>query len=99
MQFIELYLIYLQTKIRIKLHKDSHNALIIRHCDKIKWKLTQTRKRKRRQVDITSKERKRVWFTKFYAENENTTQIDNSMTNKNLKKTLHEKWKRFWNEY
>ncbi len=59
-QFIELYLAYLQTKFKMKLHEDSHNALIIKHCDKIKRKLIRTRKRKRRQVDITSKERKRV---------------------------------------
>ncbi len=59
-QFIELYLAYLQTKFKMKLHEDSHNALIIKHCDKIKRKLIRTRRRKRRQVDITSKERKRV---------------------------------------
>jgi hypothetical protein len=99
MQLIELYLTYLQTKIKMRLHEDSHNVLINKHCDNIKHKLIQTRKRKRSQVDITSKERKRVWFAKFYAENESTTQNDNSMTNKNLKKTLHDKWKRFWNEY
>jgi hypothetical protein len=73
MQFIELHLTYLQTKIKIKLHEDSYNVLIIKHCDKIKRKLIQTRKRKHRQVDITSKERKRVWFAKLCAENENTT--------------------------
>jgi hypothetical protein len=99
MQFIELHLTYLQTKIRIKLHEDSHNALIIKHCDRIKRKLTQARKRRRCQVDITSKERKRVWFAKLCAQNESTTQDDNSMTNKSLKKTLHDKWKRFWSEY
>jgi hypothetical protein len=60
MQFIELHLTYLQTKIKMKLHEDSHNALIIKHCDRIKRKLSQARKRKRRHVDITSKERKRV---------------------------------------
>jgi hypothetical protein len=54
MQFIELHFAYLQTKIRMRLHEDLNNALIIKHCDKIKRKLTQTRKRKRRQVDITS---------------------------------------------
>ncbi len=97
MQFIELHLTYLQTKIR--LHEDSHNVLIIKHCDKIKCKLIQTWKRKRRQIDITSKKRKRVWFTKLCVENEITTQIDNSMTNKNFKKTLYNKWKRSWNEY
>jgi hypothetical protein len=99
MQLIELHLAYLQTKIRIRLHEDSHNALIIKHCDRIKRKLTQTRKRRRRQVDITSKERKRVWFAKLCAENESTTQDDNSMTNKNLKKTLHDRWERSWSEY
>jgi hypothetical protein len=99
MQFIELHLAYLQTKIRMRLHEDSHNALIIKHCDRIKRKLIQTRKRKRRQVDITSKERKRAWFAKLCAENESTMQNDNSMTNKSLKKTLHDKWKRFWSEY
>jgi ribosome-associated translation inhibitor RaiA len=99
MQFIELHLAYLQTKIRIRLHEDSHNTLIIKHCDRIKRKLTQMRERRRRQVDITSKERKRVWFAKLCAENESTMQNDNSMTNKSLKKTLHDRWKRFWDEY
>jgi hypothetical protein len=99
MQLIELHLTYLQTKIRMRLHEDSHNALIIKHCDKIKRKLTQTRERRRRQADITSKERKRVWFAKLCAENESTTQNDNSMTNKSLKKTLHDRWKRSWSEY
>ncbi len=99
MQLIELHLAYLQTKIRMKLHEDSHNALIIKHCDKIKRKLTQARERRRRQVDITSKKRKRVWFAKLCAENENTMQNDNSMTNKNFKKTLHDRWERFWSEY
>jgi hypothetical protein len=60
MQLIELHLAYLQTKIRMRLHEDSHNALIIKHCDRIKRKLTQARERRRRQVDITSKERKRA---------------------------------------
>jgi hypothetical protein len=99
MQFIELHLTYLQTKIKMRLHEDLHNVLIIKHCDKIKRKLIQTRERRRRQVNITSRKRKRVWFTKLDAKNENTTQIDNSMTNKNLEKTLHDKWKWFWNEY
>ncbi len=94
-----MHLTYLQTKIKMRLHEDSHNALIIKHCDRIKRKLTQTRKRRRRQVDITSKERKRVWFAKFCVENESTTQDDNSMTNKSFKKTLHDRWKRFWSEY
>ncbi len=98
-QFIELHFAYLQTKIKMRLHENSHNALIIKHCDKIKRKLIQTRKRKHRQVDITSKERKRAWFAKLCAENESTMQNDNSMTNKSLKKTLHDKWKRFWSEY
>jgi hypothetical protein len=83
----------------MRLHEDSHNVLIIKHCDKIKRKLTQTREKRRRQVDITSKERKRACFAKFCAENESTMQNDNSMTKKSLKKTLHDKWKRFWNEY
>jgi hypothetical protein len=39
MQLIELHLAYLQTKIRMRLHEDSHNVLIIKHCDKIKRKL------------------------------------------------------------
>jgi hypothetical protein len=99
MQFIELHLTYLQTKIKMRLHKDSHNALILKHCDRIKRKLIQTRKRRRRQVDITSKKRKRVWFAKLCAENESTTQNDNSMTNKSFKKTLHDRWKRSWSEY
>ncbi len=99
MQLIELHLTYLQTKIRMRLHEDSHNVLIIKHCDKIKRKLIQTRERRRRQIDITSKERKRVWFTKLCAENESTTQNDNSITNKSLKKTLHDRWKRSWSEY
>jgi hypothetical protein len=60
MQLIELHFAYLQTKIRMRLHEDSHNVLIIKHSDKIKLKLIQTRKRKRRQIEITSKERKRV---------------------------------------
>jgi hypothetical protein len=60
MQFIELHFAYLQTKIRMRLHEDSHNALIIKHCDRIKRQLIQARKRKRRQADITSKERKRA---------------------------------------
>jgi hypothetical protein len=60
MQFIELHFAYLQTKIKMRLHENAHNALIIKYCDKIKRKLTQARKRKRRQVDITSKKRKRV---------------------------------------
>jgi hypothetical protein len=98
-QLIELHLVYLQTKIKMRLHEDSHIALIIKHYDKIKSKFIWTRKRKRRQVNITSKKRKRVWFTKFCAEIENTTRNDNSITNKSLKKTLHDKWKRFWNEY
>ncbi len=99
MQLIELHLAYLQTKIRMRLHEDSHNVLIIKHCDKIKRKLIQARERRRRQIDITSKERKRAWFAKFCAENENTMQNDNSMTNKSLKKTLYDRWKRFWSEY
>ncbi len=37
-QFIELNLTYLQTKIKMRLHKNSHNVLIIKHCDKIKRK-------------------------------------------------------------
>jgi ribosome-associated translation inhibitor RaiA len=48
MQLLELHLIYLQTKIRIKLHEDLHNALIIKYCDKIKRKLIRTRKKRRR---------------------------------------------------
>ncbi len=99
MQFIELHLAYLQTKIKMKLHEDSHNALIIKHCDKIKRKLTQTRERRRRQIDITSRERKRAWFARLCAENESTMQNDNSMTNKSFKKQLHDKWERFWDEY
>jgi predicted RNA binding protein with dsRBD fold (UPF0201 family) len=99
MQFIELHFAYLQTKIKMRLHEDSHNVLIIKHCDRIKRKLTQTRERKRRQVDITSRERKRVWFAKLCAENESTMQNDNSMTNKSLKKTLHDRWERFWSKY
>ncbi len=98
-QFIELHFEYLQTKIRMRLHEDSHNALIIKHCDRIKRKLTQTRKKKRRQVNITSKKRKRAWFAKFCVEDESTMQNDDSMTNKSFKKTLHDKWKRFWDEY
>jgi hypothetical protein len=98
-QFIELHFAYLQTKIRMRLHEDSHNVLIIKHCDKIKRKLIQTRERKRRQVDITSKKRKRAWFAKLCAENENIMQNDNSMTNKSFKKTLHDRWKRSWNKY
>ncbi len=94
-----MHFAYLQTKIKMRLHEDSHNVLIIKHCDKIKRKLTQTREKRRRQVDITSKERKRACFAKFCAENESTMQNDNSMTKKSLKKTLHDKWKRFWNEY
>jgi hypothetical protein len=35
MNFIELHFTYLQTKIRMKLHEDLHNVLIIKHCDKI----------------------------------------------------------------
>jgi ribosome-associated translation inhibitor RaiA len=99
MQLIELHLAYLQTNIRMRLHEDSHNALIIKHCDRIKRKLIQTRERRRRQVDITSKKRKRAWFAKLCVENESTMQNDNSMTNKSFKKTLHDRWKRFWNEY
>jgi hypothetical protein len=63
MQLIELYLIYLQTKIKMRLHEDSHNVLIIKYCDKIKRKLIQTRKKKPRQIDITSKKRKRICET------------------------------------
>jgi predicted RNA binding protein with dsRBD fold (UPF0201 family) len=99
MQFIELHFAYLQTKIRMRLHEDSHNVLIIKHCDRIKRKLTQARKKRRRQVDITSRKRKRAWFAKLCAENESTMQNDNSMTNKSFKKILHDKWKRFWDEY
>jgi hypothetical protein len=73
MQLIKLHLAYLQTKIKMRLHEDSHNALIIKHCDRIQRKLIQTRERKRRLIDITSKERKRVWFAKLCAENEDTT--------------------------
>ncbi len=73
MQFIELHLTYLQTKIKMRLHEDLHNVLIIKHCDKIKRKFIQTRKKRRHQVDITSKKHKRVWFMKLRAENENTT--------------------------
>jgi hypothetical protein len=47
MQFIELHLTYLQTKIRMRLHEDLYNVLIIKHCDKIKRKLIRTRKKKR----------------------------------------------------
>jgi hypothetical protein len=39
MQLIELHFAYLQTKIKMRLHEDSHNALIIKYCDKIKRKL------------------------------------------------------------
>jgi hypothetical protein len=60
MQFIELHLAYLQTKIKMRLHEDSHNVLIIKHCDRIKRQLTQARERRRRQADITSKKRKRA---------------------------------------
>jgi hypothetical protein len=45
MQFIELHFAYLQTKIKMRLHEDSHNVLIIKHCDKIKRKLIQTREK------------------------------------------------------
>ncbi len=40
MKFIELHLTYLQTKIKMRLHEDLYNALIIKHCDRIKRKLT-----------------------------------------------------------
>ncbi len=60
MQFIELHLTYLQTKIKMRLHEDVHNVLIIKHCDKIKRKFIRTRKKKRRQIDVTLKEHKRV---------------------------------------
>jgi hypothetical protein len=60
MQFIELHLAYLQTKIKMKLHEDSYNVLIVKHYKKIKRKLIQTRKKRRRQIDIISKKRKRV---------------------------------------
>ncbi len=48
MQFIELHLKYLQTKIKMRLHEYLHNVLIIKYCDKIKHKLIQTREKKRR---------------------------------------------------
>ncbi len=58
-QLIELHLAYLQIKTRMRFQKKSHDALIISHCDKIKRKLTQSRKRRRRFADFTSSERKR----------------------------------------
>ncbi len=58
-QFIKLHLAFLQIKTRIRLQKETHNALIVEHCNKIKRKLTQSRNRRRRLDDITSKKRKR----------------------------------------
>jgi hypothetical protein len=58
-QFIKLHLVYLQIKTRMRLQKKSHDALIISHCDKIKRKFTQSKKRRRRFADSTSSKRKR----------------------------------------
>ncbi len=57
--FIELYLTFLQTKTRMRLHEKEHNVFTKTHCNKIKRKLTTARKRRRRAIDETSKERKR----------------------------------------
>jgi hypothetical protein len=57
-QFIKFHFAFLQIKTRIRLQKKTHNALIVKHCNKIKRKLTQSRNRCRRLVDITSKKSK-----------------------------------------
>jgi hypothetical protein len=43
-QFIKLRLTYLQIKTRIRLQKRLHDALIVNNCNKIKLKLTQSKK-------------------------------------------------------
>ncbi len=58
-QFIKFYFAFLQIKIKIRLQEKTHNALIDKHCNKIKHKFTQSKKRCRRLVNNTLKERKR----------------------------------------
>jgi hypothetical protein len=57
-QSIKLHLTYLQIKTRMRLQEESHDTLIIDHCNKIKRKLTQSRNRRRRLADFTLSERK-----------------------------------------
>jgi hypothetical protein len=98
-QLIKLHLTYLQIKTRMRLQKKSHDALIINHCDKIKRKLTQSRERRRRFAEFTSSERKRSWFKSLCAEINEMTLNEHVSTNKELKKTLHKKWKNVLSEY
>jgi hypothetical protein len=91
-QLIKLHLTYLQIKTRMRLQKRSQDALIINHCDKIKRKLTQSRKRRRRLAESTSSERKRSWFKNLDAEINEMILNEHVSTNRKLKKTLHKKW-------
>ncbi len=83
----------------MRLQKKLHDALIINHCNKIKRKLTQSRKRRRRFAKSTSSERKRCWFKDFCAKINKTTFNEHMSSNKILKKMLHKKWKNVWSEY
>jgi hypothetical protein len=90
-QFIKLHFAFLQIKTRIRLQEKTHNALIVEHCNKIKRKLTQSKNRRRRLNDITSKERKYFWFKNLCAEINDTKHDDHTSIDKELKKLLHKK--------
>ena len=98
-QSIELHLIFLQTKTRMRLHERVHNAFIKKQCDRIKKKLTIARDRRRRSVDSTSNERKRSWFDKFCSEQQDTIFNANMFIDRLFKKLLHLKWEQIWDEY
>ncbi len=91
-QSIELHLAYLQIKTRMRLQKESHDTLIIDHCNKIKRKLTQSRNRRRRFADFMSNERKHFWFKSLCAEINETTLNENTSINRELKRWLQKKW-------
>ncbi len=73
--------------------------MINEHCNKIKRKLTQSKKRRRRFINNTLKKRKRFWFKSLCAKIHKTTHNEFTSINKKLKKLLHKKWKNAWNEY
>ncbi len=83
----------------MRFQKKSHDALIINHCDKIKRKLTKSKKRHRHLADSTLNERKRFWFKSLCTKINATTFNEHMSTNKKLKKMLHKKWENVWNEY
>jgi hypothetical protein len=98
-QLIKLHLIFLQIQMRMRLHENAHNTLTKIHCDKIKWKLTTTRERRRRFVDTTLDERKRTWFDKLCSKQQDTIFNANMLKSKTFKKLLFLKWKQSWSEY